>query len=48
MTVYFQDNDIIVVEKPYGVSSQESNGENMLSMLKSYTGCDVFKKSYTG
>ena len=42
MTVYFQDNDIIVVEKPYGVSSQESNGENMINMLKSYTGCDVF------
>ncbi len=42
MTIYYEDNDIIVCEKPYGVSSQESNSENMLSMLKSYTGCDVF------
>lgn len=34
MQVYYQDNDIIVLEKPYGVSSQESNGENLLALLK--------------
>ena len=42
MTIYYEDNDIIVCEKPYGVSSQESNGENMVSLLKSHTGCDIF------
>ena len=42
MTVYYEDNDIIVCEKPYGVSSQESDGENMINIIKSYTGCDVF------
>lgn len=42
MTIYFEDEDIIVCEKPYGVSSQESNGENMINMLKSHTGCGVF------
>ena len=42
MTVHYEDNDIIVCEKPYGVSSQESDGENMINLLKSHTGCDVF------
>lgn len=42
MTIYYEDDYIIVCEKPYGVSSQESNGENMINMLKSYTECDVF------
>jgi 23S rRNA pseudouridine1911/1915/1917 synthase len=42
MTVYYEDNDIIVCEKPYGVSSQESDGENMVNLLKSYTGCEIF------
>lgn len=42
MTVYYEDENIIVCEKPYGFSSQESSGENMISLLKSYTGCDVF------
>ncbi len=42
MTVHYEDNDIIVCEKPYGVSSQESDGENMINLLKSHTGYDVF------
>ncbi len=42
MTIYYEDSDIIVCEKPYGVSSQESSGDNMVSLLKSHTGCDVF------
>ena len=42
MTIYYEDENITVCEKPYGVSSQESSGENMLSLLKSYTGCDIF------
>ena len=42
MTVYYEDNDVIVCEKPYGVSSQDSDGENMIKMLKTHTGCDVF------
>ena len=42
MTIYYEDEDIIALEKPYGVSSQESSGENMVSLLKSYTGCDIF------
>ena len=42
MTVYYEDENIIVCEKLYGFSSQESSGDNMLSLLKSHTGCDVF------
>ncbi len=42
MIIYYEDNDIIVCEKPYGVASQESDGENMINMLKSHTGCDIF------
>lgn len=42
MTIYYEDNDVIVCEKPYGISSQQSNGESMVSLLKSHTGCDVF------
>ncbi|MBQ8546284.1 MAG: RluA family pseudouridine synthase [Clostridia bacterium] len=42
MVIYYEDNDIIVCEKPYGFSSQESSGENMVSALKTHTGCDVF------
>lgn len=42
MTVYYEDSDIIVSEKPYGVSSQESDGENMLNLIKTHTGCDIF------
>lgn len=42
MVVYYEDNDIIVCEKPYGISAQKSSGENMVSALKTHTGCDVY------
>ena len=42
MTVYYEDDDVVVCEKPYGVSSQENDGENMVNLLKTHTGCDVF------
>lgn len=32
--IIFQDNDIVVCNKPYGISSQENGGENMVSLLK--------------
>lgn len=41
MIIYYEDESIIVLEKPYGVSSQESNGESVISLLKS-EGKDVF------
>ncbi|MBP3495744.1 MAG: RluA family pseudouridine synthase [Clostridia bacterium] len=40
--IYYEDRDIIVCEKPYGVSSQLSSGENMIQILKSHTGCEIF------
>ncbi len=40
--IYYEDKDIIVCEKPYGVSSQLSSGENMIQILKSHTGCEIF------
>ena len=40
--IIHQDNEIIVCEKPYGVSSQESGGENMVKMLSSLCGGEVY------
>ncbi len=40
--IYYEDKDIIVCEKPYGVSSQLSGGENMIQILKSHTECEIF------
>ncbi len=34
MKIYYQDEEIIVIEKIYGISSQESNGESVLSLLR--------------
>ena len=42
MKIYYQDDEIIVVEKEYGVSSQESNGENMISLIQKETGANTF------
>ena len=36
MTVYYEDDDVVVCEKPYGVSSQENDGENMVNLLKTH------------
>ena len=33
MKIYYIDSDIVVCEKPYGVSSQQSGGENMVELL---------------
>ena len=40
--IYYQDNEIVICEKPYGVSSQKSNGDNMVDMLSSQLGCSIF------
>jgi 23S rRNA-/tRNA-specific pseudouridylate synthase len=32
--IYYQDKDIVICEKPYGVSSQKSSGDNMVDMLE--------------
>ena len=40
--IVYQDKEIIVCKKPFGVSSQASNGENMIDMLKSECGCDIY------
>ena len=38
--IIFQDEDIIVCEKPYGVSSQKSDKQNMIDILSELTkGC---------
>ena len=42
MKIYYQDAEIVVVEKVYGVSSQESNGENMISLLKNELGGEIY------
>ncbi|MBO5380315.1 MAG: RluA family pseudouridine synthase [Clostridia bacterium] len=42
MKIYYQDDEIIVVEKEYGVSSQESNSENMISLIEKETGVRTF------
>lgn len=42
MKIYYEDNEIVVVEKIYGVSSQESNGENMISLIEKETGSKAF------
>ncbi len=40
--IIYQDNEIVVCEKPYGVSSQLSGGENMVNMLKDVCGCEIY------
>ena len=42
MNTIYIDNDLVVCEKPYGVSSQASDGENMLELIKGAHGCDAF------
>lgn len=42
MKIFYQDNDIIVCEKEYGVSSQKSDGVNMLDMIREVTGAKAF------
>ena len=40
--IIYQDSEIVVCEKPYGVSSQESSGENMVSLLRKECGCEIY------
>ncbi len=40
--IYYDDKDIVVCEKPFGVSSQKSSGENMVDALSEQLKCDVF------
>ncbi len=40
--IHYNDKDIIICEKPYGVSSQKSGGDNMVDMLSSQLGCAIY------
>ena len=42
MNIYYKDKDIAVCEKIYGVSSQISDKENMVSMLEKELDCIVY------
>ena len=42
MEIYYQDKDIIVCHKPYGVSSQECDGEGMVTLLSDLTHTQAF------
>lgn len=42
LKIYYQDNQIVICEKPFGVSSQKSNGDNMVDMLSSELGCNIY------
>ena len=42
MRIFYRDNDIIVCEKEYGIASQQSDGENMLDLIKNATGAEPF------
>ena len=40
--IIYQDEDIVVCNKPYGVSSQESTSENMVSALRELCDSEIF------
>ena len=40
--IIYQDEDIVVCEKPYGVSSQKSDKKNMVDILTEITGTTVY------
>lgn len=42
LTIYYNDNQIVICEKPYGVSSQKSGGDNMVDMLKNQLECEIY------
>ena len=42
ITIYFEDKHLVVCKKPYGVKSQSGNGENMIDLLSSQLGCDIY------
>ena len=40
--IYYNDNEIVICEKPYGVSSQKSSGDNMVDMLATQLNCNIY------
>lgn len=40
--IYYNDNQIVICEKPYGVSSQKSSGDNMVDMLEKQLECNIY------
>lgn len=40
--IIYKDECIVVCEKPYGISSQESNGKNMISLLEKELGGKIY------
>ena len=42
ISIYYSDNDIVVCEKIYGVSSQKSGGDNMVDMLSCQLSSEIF------
>ncbi len=40
--IIYQDDDIVVCEKPYGVSSQKSDKDNMVDILTQMTGGNIY------
>ena len=42
MKIYYKDKDVAVCEKPYGVSSQQSGGENMIELLANELKCELY------
>ena len=42
MEIFYQDNDIVVCKKEYGISSQASGGENMLDIIRDTLGLEAY------
>lgn len=40
--IVYQDREIVVCEKPFGVSSQAGSSENMVDLLKAACGCEIY------
>lgn len=40
--IIYEDKEIVVCEKPYGVQSQKSDGENMVDILCKLCGCEIY------
>ena len=40
--IIYQDKDIVVCNKPYGVSSQQSEKENMVELLEKHCECQIY------
>ena len=40
--IHYEDSDIVVCEKPYGISSQKSDKENMVDLLSLQLDCEIY------